>query len=92
METNILFKFPTIANEFSEGGGDFHPACNTSVESPGDNFVTRQFCPPFFHNDRRILQIVHRPTEILVPKHAYRVRTDAKYICPLTMILFQLSW
>jgi hypothetical protein len=32
-KTDHYFQFPTIAYVFWEGGGNFHPKCNTSVEA-----------------------------------------------------------
>ena len=55
---------------FLGGGGDFHPECNTAVES----HCKLDFWTP---NSRRIPEFGHpvdRSTEILVPKQEYRIR------------------
>ena len=44
IKTNLYFKFPTTADVFWGWGGDFHPECNTAVDSPCHGEVRISSC------------------------------------------------
>ena len=80
-KTRFYFEFPTTADVFWDGGGNFHHRCNISVESPFEAQILDTIVP----NSRKISDFGHQLHWNPGTKTGVRIRKAARYICPLSL-------